>query len=159
MVWSGVRRERWWRGHQCGLFRWLNAHVQAGREECLVRTYRRARGTVYSETSREERVSPARRNERCGRLARWSLALAVGAARGSPAGGPGAAVPVPVRVCTCGEGERSWRTAQSRGWPWPLGSSWLCRCCCPRPFCPAESDRSRHRRPKVSAHQLLASPL
>lgn len=81
MVWSGVRRERWWRGHQCGLFRWLNAHVQAGREECLVRTYRRARGTVYRETSREERVSPAPRNERCGRLARWSLALAVGAAR------------------------------------------------------------------------------
>lgn len=64
----------------------------------------------------------------------------------------GAAIPLPVRV---GESEQPWRTPRCREWPWPRGSSWPCRCCCPRPSCPAESERSR--RPEVSAGQLPRS--
>ena len=59
---------------------------------------------------------------------------------------------------TCGEGGWPWRTPPCRGWPWPRGSSWLCRCFCPRPFCPAESGRSHRRLPKVSGAPGRAAP-
>ena len=124
-----------------------NAPVGVGyREEFLAGTDERARVPFSAPGDRAGRASqPHAPRSRVPRAAP-SAQLSVGSAEAA-----GAAVPVPAGARTCGGGGRSWRTPRCRGWPWPRASSWLCRCCCPRPSCPAESGRSRLRRPKVSA--------
>ena len=119
------------------------------REEFLAGTYERARVPFSAPGDRaggaNQPHAPRSRVPRAAPSAQRSVGLAEAA---------GAAVPVPAGARTCGGGGRSWRTPRCRGWPWPRDSSWLCRCCCPRPSCPAESGRSRRRRPKVSAGRL-----
>lgn len=119
------------------------------REEFLAGTNERARVPFSAPGERAGGASqphaPRSRVPRAAPSAQRSVGLAEAA---------GAAVPVPAGARTCGGGGRSWRTPRCRGWPWPRDSSWLCRCCCPRPSCLAESGRSRRWRPKVSAGRL-----
>lgn len=101
---------------------------------------------------------PAAASGRCGRPALLSLARR---RRRSPPFAPTRppALRFRFRFASAPVAEASvpWRTPRCRGWRLPRGSSWLCRCCCPRSSCPAENDRSRHRHPKVSAGQLPSS--
>ena len=91
------------------------------------------------------RVRVRRPRPWCGRLAHLSLARRRPRSPGSVGGGR--------RRCGSGSGwrrhlrrgRRPWRTPPCRGWPWPRGSSWLCRC------------RSRRRRRKVSKRASFPS--